>query len=210
MDDTWDDMWDQGSDVSLRVDAGGVSRGGLSRIVLIAAAVLGLWGWAGEARAQQKIGYVDTQAILKKLPEYATVQQTLDELETKWRAEIENQKEKVQTLRDEFQASELLYTEEERKQKRRAIEQAQQKVEQLRQRYFGPKGQLYTRQKKLMRPIQKRILSAAEEVATEEGYDYVLDKSEKVLFLYAREEHNLNRLVLRKLGITPDQRAEGR
>jgi outer membrane protein len=78
-------------------------------------------------------------------------------------------------------------------------------VEQLRERYFGPEGRLYTRQKKLMRPIQKRVLAAAEEVATEEGYDYVFDKSEKVLFLYAREEHNLNDQVLRALGIATNQ-----
>jgi outer membrane protein len=61
-----------------------------------------------------------------------------------------------------------------------------------------------------MRPIQQRILSATEEVATEEGYDYVFDKSEKVLFLYARDEHNLNDLVLRRLGITPDEQTQGR
>ena len=177
--------------------------------ILILTTALGTWGVPLEAHAQQKIGYVDTQSILEKLPEYSTVQQKLDDLEQKWRAEIEDQKEKVQKLRDEYQASELLYTEEERKQKRRAIEQAQQEVEQLRQRYFGPDGQLYARQKKLMRPIQKRILSATEEVATEEGYDYVFDKSEKVLFMYAREEHNLNNLVLQTLGITSEQEGEG-
>lgn len=176
---------------------------------MVAAALL-VWGLSHQARAQQKIGYVDTQSILEKLPEYSSVQQKLDELENKWRAEIEDQKQKVQTLRDEYQASELLYTEEERKQKRKAIQEAQQEVERLRQRYFGPEGRLYSRQKKLMRPIQQRILSATEEVATEEGYDYVFDKSEKVLFLYARDEHNLNELVLRRLGITPDDQTEGR
>lgn len=191
----------------------GPEWGGLSSrkgMLLMMAAALLVWGYAQQARAQQRIGYVDTQSILEKLPEYSSVQQKLDELESKWRAEIEDQKENVQKLRDEYQASELLYTEEERKQKRKAIQEAQQEIEQLRQRYFGPEGRLYSRQKKLMRPIQKRILSAAEEVATEEGYDYVFDKSEKVLFLYARDEHNLNEQVLRKLGITPDDRAEGR
>jgi len=182
---------------------------GKGMLLMVAAALL-VWGYAQQALAQQRIGYVDTQSILEKLPEYSSVQQKLDELEGKWRAEIEDQKENVQKLRDEYQASELLYTEEERKQKRRAIQEAQQEIEQLRQRYFGPEGRLYSRQKKLMRPIQKRVLSAAEEVATEEGYDYVFDKSEKVLFLYARDEHNLNEQVLRKLGITPDDRAEGR
>jgi len=177
-------------------------------LVLIAVALIGLWGT--EAHAQQKIGYVDTQSILEELPEYATVQQKLDQLEERWRTEIQNQREKVQMLRDEYRAWELLYTDEERRQKRAAIEKAQKEVEQLRQRYFGPEGQLYTRQRELMRPIQERVLNATEEVATEEGYDYVFDKSEKVLFMYAREDHNLNRLVLRELGINPGQQAEGR
>jgi len=180
------------------------------RLVLIATTILGLWGLAGDAWAQQKIGYVDSESILEELPEYATVQQKLDQLETEWRAEIQSQKEKVQKLKDEYQASELLYTDEERKQKRQAMQEAQKKVEQLRQRYFGPEGRLYTRQKELMRPIQKRVLSATEEVATQEGYDYVFDKSKKVLFMYARDEHNLNKSVLRELGISPGRGTEGR
>lgn len=197
-------MWKLWRSARLRGKAP-IDRGARICLALIVVLALGLWGFPSAARAQQKIGYVDTQSILEELPEYATVQKKLDRLENKWRAEIQDQKEKVQTLRDEYQASRLLYTEEERKQKQRTIDQAQRKVEQLRQRYFGPEGELYTRQKQLMRPIQKRILNATEEVATTEGYDYVFDKSEKVLFMYARQEHNLNDLVLRELGINPNQ-----
>ena len=202
-------MWDLGRSVGLWAGGKG-DRGSVGRLVLIATTILGLWGLAGDAWAQQKIGYVDSESILEELPEYATVQQKLDQLETEWRAEIQSQKEKVQKLKDEYQASELLYTDEERKQKRQAIQEAQKKVEQLRQRYFGPEGRLYTRQKELMRPIQKRVLSATEEVATQEGYDYVFDKSKKVLFMYARDEHNLNKSVLRELGISLGQGTEGR
>lgn len=202
-------MWNRCCGVNRRGHGGGVRALG-SRVALIAMTMLGLVGLSSEAGAQQKIGYVDTQSILEQLPEYATVQQKLDQLEKTWREEIQAQKEKVQKLKDEYQASELLYTEEERKQKRRAIEKAQKNVEQLRQRYFGPEGQLYTRQKKLMRPIQERVLKATEEVATAEGFDYVFDKSEKVLFMYAREEYNLNEEVLRELGISPDQNTSGR
>lgn len=180
----------------------------LIRVGIIALGLCGLW--SGAAYAQQKIGYIDTQTILEQLPEYATVQQKLDQLEQEWRAEIESQEKKVQALRDEYRAWELLYTDEERRQKQAAIQKARKKVEQLRQKYFGPDGQLYARQQELMRPIQERILTATEEVATEEGYDYVFDKSEKVLFMYAREDHNLNSQVLRALGINTGQPAEGR
>jgi outer membrane protein len=42
-------------------------------------------------------------------------------------------------------------------------------------------------------------------VATEDGYDYVVDKKGEVLFLYAREEHNLSDRVLRELGINVEE-----
>jgi len=189
-----------------RAPAGRIRR--VSRVALLGIVLCGFWN--GGAFAQQKIGYIDSQTILEALPEYATVQQELDQLEQKWRTEIESQEEKVQSLRDEYRARELLYTDEERRQKRAAIDKARKRVEQLRQKYFGPDGQLYARQRELMRPIQERILDAAEKVATEEGYDYVFDKSEKVLFMYARDDHNLNSQVLRALGITPGQQSGGR
>lgn len=183
------------------------SRARAGMLVVMIAVLLGL---GGEASAQQRIGYIDSQSILDKVPEYASVQQKLNQLEKKWRSEIQTKKEEVQALREEFRAWELLYTEEERRQKQTEITKAQREVEQLRKRYFGPDGQLYTRQKELMRPIQESILKATEEVATEQGYDYVFDKGERVLFMYAREDHNLNEAVLQQLGINTTEQAEGR
>jgi len=159
----------------------------------------------GTAQAQQKIGYVDTEYVLNQMPEYATVQQTLDKLEQKWRQEIQQKQKEVKKLEREFEARELLYTEEERARKQDAIEQARAEVQQLRQKYFGPEGELYSRQKRLMRPLQERILKATENVATADGYDYVVDKKGETLFLYAQEEHDLSDRVLRELGITVDQ-----
>jgi outer membrane protein len=162
-------------------------------------------GGAFDGRAQQKIGYVDTEYVLGEMPEYATVQQKLDKLEQQWRQEVQKKRKEVRRLEQEFEARELLYTEEERKRKQEAIDQARSEVEQLRQRYFGPEGELYSRQKQLMRPIQQRVLEATESVATEDGYDYVVDKKGEVLFLYAREEHNLSDRVLRELGINVEE-----
>jgi outer membrane protein len=171
--------------------------------------VLGLmsagWGLGSPARAQQKIGYVDTEYVLNQMPEYSTVKQKLDKLEQQWRSEIQEKQKEARELEREFEARELLYTEEERTRKREAIEQARAEVEQLRQKYFGPDGELYSRQKSLMRPLQERILKASERVATADGYDYVVDKKGETLFLYAREEHDLSDRVLRELGITTDE-----
>lgn len=161
------------------------------------------------AQAQQRIGYVDTEYILNQLPEYTSVQQKLEQLEQRWREEIQSQQERVETLEEEFEAREVLYTDEERQRKREAIQEARKKVEQLRKQYFGPDGRLYTRQQELMRPIQERVLSAVERVATEAGYDYVLDRKGETLFLFARDEHSLSDQVLRELGINVDQSGGG-
>ena len=161
------------------------------------------------ALAQQRIGHVDTEYVLNQMPEYATVQQELDKLEQKWRNEIEQKRKQVQTLEQEFDARELLYTEEERKQRRQKIQEARKEVEQLREQYFGPDGQLYSRQQELMRPIQERILKATESVATSNGYDYVVDEKGETLFLYARDEHDLSDRVLRELGINVEQEGSG-
>lgn len=172
--------------------------------LVVGSLLLGLVG-AHPARAQQKVGYIDSGYILDKMPEYATVQQKLDQLEQQWRGEIQDAQQRVDELEQEYQARELLYTEEERQRRQEAIATAREDVEQLRERYFGPDGELYSRQKELMRPIQERVLAAVEEVATADGYDYVFDKGGDFLFMYAREQYDLSDSVLRELGINVDR-----
>lgn len=158
-------------------------------------------GTTAPAAAQQRIGYIDSEYILNQTPEYATVQQKIDRLEEEWRQEIDTKRDEVDELTREFQARELLYTDEERQAKREAIEAARQEVKQLRTRYFGPNGELYSRQQELMRPIQERVLTAVDQVATAQGYDFVFDKSGDFLFMFAREQYDLSDDVLRELGI---------
>lgn len=158
------------------------------------------------AQAQQKIGYVDSQYILEQMPEYETVQQKLDRLEQQWEQELQKMQEEVDKLFEEYQARELLYTEQERKRKREEIRQKEQELQTFRQNHFGPEGQLYQRQQQLMRPIQEKILAAIDEIARQESYDYVFDKSGDFLFLFAREQHNVSDLVLAELGIDTTSR----
>jgi outer membrane protein len=170
------------------------------RLVIPCLLVLAV-GLAPAAQAQQRIGYVDSDYILSKVPEFATIQQNIDRLTQEWEKELETNQSTVDELFREYQARELLYTNEERKRKREEIMQAEQDMERLRMRYFGPDGELYTQQDNLMRPLQERVLEAIEKVAAEEGFDYIFDKSGDFLFLFAREQHNVSDRVLEELGI---------
>jgi outer membrane protein len=165
---------------------------------------------APDGHAQQRIAYIESDAILQRIPEYATVQQNIDRMVEEWRAELAGKQREIDELFREYQARELLYTEEERVRKRDEIVQREEEAEQLRVRYFGPEGELFRQQEQLMRPIQERILEAVEEIAASEGYDFVFDKSGDYLFLYSREQHNLSDRVLEALGVDAETAAAGR
>ncbi len=165
---------------------------------------------AGQAQAQQRIAFIDSEEVLNRVPEYATVQQQIDRMAAEWETEIETRQREVEEMFREYQARELLYTSEERKNKREEIVRAEEDVERLRMQYFGPEGELFTEQDKLVRPLQERVLAAVEEVATSEGYDYVFDKAGDFLFLFAREQHDLSEKVLEELGIDIEGAQRGR
>ena len=159
----------------------------------------------GPAAAQQKIAYIDSEYILSKTPDYASIQQEIDRLADEWQKELVDRKSEVDDLFAEYQARELLYTNEERNRRRQEILRAEQEVERLRAKYFGPDGDLFVQQEQLMRPIQERILEAIEEVAVADGFDYVFDRNGDFLFLYARSQYDLSDRVLEELGIDVEQ-----
>jgi outer membrane protein len=154
--------------------------------------------------AQQKLGYVDSEYILGQLPEYATVQQQIDRTAQEWQQEIEEQRDEVDELFREYQARELLYTNDERQRQRDEIIQAEEEIERLRMQYFGPEGRLFQEQERLVRPVQESVLEAIEAVATRDGYDYVFDKGGDYIFMYTRDQFDLSDDVLEELGIDTD------
>ncbi len=169
-----------------------------------------VFAFAGSSWAQQRIAFIDSEAILNRIPEYATVQQQIDRTAKEWETELETKKKEVDEMFRQYQSRELLYTNDERRRKREEIVRAEEEIERLRMKYFGPEGDLFTQQDKLMRPLQERILTAVEEVATSEGYDYVFDRSGDFLFLYAREQHDISEKVLQEIGIDTDSSQRGR
>jgi outer membrane protein len=188
---------------SSKVDVLRMSRS----IALVAAALLALLIMGGPAEAQQRLGYVDSDFILERIPEYQTAQQELDRLAQQWQSQLADLKTEIEELEQDFIARELLYTDEERTRRRAAITDRRREHDNLRTRYFGPDGELFREQTRLLRPVQERVLEAIEIVARDGNYDYVFDKSGDFLFLYARTQHDLSDRVLEELGIDTAGRA---
>ncbi len=156
---------------------------------------------APAAHAQTRVGYVDTEYIFGKMPEYQTVQQQLNRQAQQWEGELQNLRRDVDEAFREYQARELLYTSEERQRRRDEIARQEEEIDRLRTKYFGPEGDYFNQQQTLMQPIQERLLAAIEKVAEEQNFDYVFDKGGDFLFLYARPQYNVSDRVLEELGI---------
>ncbi len=161
------------------------------------------------AWAQQKIAYIDSKYIYGKYPEFATTQQKLNRMAQEWERDIQGRQKDVDDLFQEYQARELLYTQEERQRKRDEIMTAEADVERLRSQYFGPEGDLFKQQEQLLKPIQEKVLVAIEVIALAEGYDYVFDKNGDFLFLYTSEQFDLSNQVLEELGIEIESTGRG-
>src|SRR5690606_20404229 len=113
----------------------------------------------------------------------------------------------IEQMERDFEARELLYTEEDRQRRLDEIALRKTEMAQYRRRQFGPEGELFRQEQQLLRPIQERVLEATETIAEEEDYDSVFDRSGDSLSLSANAPHTLPDLALDVVGVAPARRA---
>jgi outer membrane protein len=152
----------------------------------------------------QKLGYFESDLILESIPEYSSIQQQLNLISAQWEAEIQRMETEIRQLQEDFNAKEILYTDEIRNQREQEIENKIQTKEAYVAQKFGPEGEYFTRQKELLEPIQRQVFAAVRAVAQRQNYDFVFDRSGDIYMVYANNAYNLNELILEELGIETD------
>ena len=163
-----------------------------------------LWVGFEVSNAQnQKIGYVDTDVIMQNIPEYSGVEQRLDLLSENWQQEIREMEAEIAQLQEDFEARELLFTDEVREERLQEINSKTDELDQLIESRFGPEGEYFSRQKELLEPIQRRIFEALNSVAERENFDYVFDRAKDSRILFVRQQWNLTDKVMLELGLEP-------
>ncbi len=154
----------------------------------------------------QKIGFIDSQAILDQLPEAKDAKRRLEVLTIEWQTEIKKKRDALDKMVREFQAKEVLYTDEIKQQKRKEMMDADRAIFEYQNQKFGVDGEYFRKQNELMRPIQDKLYSAMRAVAVDNDYEFVFDRASETLLLYANEKHNLTQKVLDRLLATLPER----
>ena len=150
----------------------------------------------------QKIAYIDSEYILKNIPEFTSSQEEINELSEKWEKEIQEEYLEIERLYQAYQTEKYLLPEEKKKQMEEGIMDKEEAVQKQKQSLFGPKGKLYEKQKELIMPIQDLIYNAIQEYAEKNDYDIIFDKSSDLIMLYYNEEFNISNQILDQLGYT--------
>ncbi len=162
--------------------------------------VLGLLLWTGTALAELKIGYIDSEVLREKMPEFRDTQRTLERLKSQYEQEASDRQSKLVRLQEDFRKQELLMSEAKKAEMQVQFEESVRKLDEFANGKFGNSGELFRRNVELAEPIFKKVNAALAELAEEEGYDFIFDVAGGGTIVYADpERYNLTEDLLKKL-----------
>ncbi|MBQ9418692.1 MAG: OmpH family outer membrane protein [Bacteroidales bacterium] len=153
--------------------------------------------------AAQKYACVNTDYVLRNIPEYAEAQKKLDRLVEEWRKELEEKMAEIDRMRTEYEQESFLLPDNLKKQRLEDIRLKEQEIHELQQKRFGADGDLDKKRSELMRSVQDRVYSAIERIAKDKGYAFVFDKAGSATVLFASKKYDISDEVLESLGYKP-------
>ena len=158
----------------------------------------------GFASFGQKFAYVDTEYILKHLPEYKSSLNQLNVLSEQWQQQVDKNFTDIDKLYKAYQADQVLLTADMRKRRENEIIEKEKDAKDFQKSIFGPDGQLFQNRTKLLSPIQDKVTKAIGEVAKAKFFDFIFDKSsEATMMIYASSNYDVSNDVITRLGYKP-------
>lgn len=152
----------------------------------------------------QNFAYVNSEYILKHIPEYTAAQKQLDDLSQKWQQEVDQQYAEIEKMYKAYQNDQVLLNEDMRRRREDEIVKKEKEVKDYQKQKFGFEGELFKQRQQLVQPIQQRVSKAIQDVAQAQGFDLVLDRGQEVTFLYANPKLDKSNDVIIKLGLKPN------
>ncbi len=148
----------------------------------------------------QKFAFVDTDYILKKIPQFRAAQEQLDKLSAQYQKEVEAKFTALDDMVRSYQAEKVLLTQDMRNKREQEITQSQKVAQDLQRNYFGPDGVLFKKRAELVKPIQDQVYNAVKDMAAEGGYAAIFDVANNPSVLFSNAKYDKSDEVLQRLG----------
>ena len=165
---------------------------------LLVACCLLLVGFISQA---QKYAIIDTRYILDKMPEYSQAQKQLDAIAADWQKDIDNKQAALDKMYKDYDAEMVMLSDELKKKRQDQLFVKEKELRDLQRQRFGFEGDLFKKRQELIKPVQDKVYNAVQKIATQRGYEFVLDKSEGITIIFADPKLDKSEDVLRELGV---------
>ncbi len=147
--------------------------------------------------AQGKVGAVDVEYILSKMPELTSIQSELETYGKQLDVDLNKKVEAYKTMVEEYKKGESGYTEEQKKEKQTALINLDKDIQKFQQN--GAKL-MEIKQNEALKPLYQKIGQALEKVAKEQNYTQVMQTTTDLVYL--DPNYDLTVPILKELGIT--------
>lgn len=161
--------------------------------------ILGLVVMTATALGQEKIAFVDSEKIINDLPEAQAAQKDLESVFKGWQDELQKMSDEFQKGVEDYQKKEAVLAPAKRDEEQRRLAEMQQRARDYQLQKFGQNGEAQQLRDRKLAPIREKILKKIEEVAKEEGFNFVFDKANDIGLLYADTRFDLTHKVLDRL-----------
>ncbi|MGC4023285.1 MAG: OmpH family outer membrane protein [Cyclobacteriaceae bacterium] len=149
----------------------------------------------------QKFGYIDSEFILNKMPEYIKAQNEIEQYSAAWQKEIEEMQVKVDALYSMYQAEQVLLTEEMRQERQAEIKKKELELKDYQKKVFGFGGLFFLKKQELIKPLQDKVFDAVGKVSKANRLAIVFDKAAELVMIYTDPRHDYTDFVLEELGL---------
>ena len=149
----------------------------------------------------QRFGYIDTDFILNKMPEYKKAQEEVDRLSELWEKEILGMSKGIEGMYSALQAEQVLLTEAMRKERTDAIKKKEAELKEYQKKVFGFGGLFFLKKQELIKPVQDKVWEAVDKVAKKNNLAIVFDKSGELVMIYTDPRFDYTDFVLDELGL---------
>jgi Skp family chaperone for outer membrane proteins len=146
-----------------------------------------------------RIGFIDMEYILEKVPNYAEAKNQLELKAQKWKQEIEVKKNEIDKLKSNLKTEAPLLTKELIEEREDEIKYLEEEMLDYQQVRFGPAGDLILQKTILVKPIQDQVFSIVQDIAIAKKFDFIFDKSSDKSMLFVKNNLDISDQVIRQL-----------
>lgn len=144
----------------------------------------------------QKIGVVDTNYILSKLPQYKDAESRLNEQINGWQTEIQTLQTELDKKKALLENERVLLIGDQLKQRQKEVDDLDKKIKGMVNNRFGSMGELNNARANLTKPFQDQIWNAIKTVSEKNSLGIILDKSNNISVIFLEKRYDYTDKVL--------------